>query len=221
MVNPRLARPGQLIIYIVASLPSGLHHISTLKHNSRGLHDVPMTYKLPGCPVDMHTSYHPNGETHLHLTKGKMWIADGQQTQILDEACYSSKRHPGREVPLWEAQGQSWSSLDGVEEICPHTGFVDINSLAAGYPVLSTGHDADYVFEIVAQSLPSTNIDIRKFLVKPHDVNALQQYIGEIMEHQEALLTWPAHQRLTVEKAELFTNLSPWLAIVVFCAAGK
>jgi hypothetical protein len=224
MLNPKLANQSQLIIDIVVNLPSGLHHVATLKHSTDGLHEVPLTYKHSSCPVDIHTTYHANGETHIDLTKGKIYIADGQQTQILDEAYYPTREDRGRAVRLWGAQNQSWSSLNGVEEIHPHTGFVDINSLAAGYPVLSARHAADYVFEIVAQSLPSTMISIRKFLVKPHDTTALPQYIGEIMdgwEHEETLVTWPAHERLTVEKAEVLTSLSPWLAIVVFCASGK
>ena len=207
ILKPKMARQGKLAIDVVAKLPSSSHHISRLTYKSSGLYDVPLTRRTG---MDVHTSFHPNGEIHEKLTRGKLLLYPGGQ--VLGEA----KPHTRvKEVILWQGKGQSWDYLKGVEKITQHQGFVNVKAMAAGYPIYG-GTGADYVFDIDAQSLPSDWVDVEYFLVEPGNRQALEAIMSEMMESGRR-----PHESVTVEKVVMFTNLSPWLAIVSFSKTAE
>jgi len=146
---------------------------------------------------------------HCKLTRGKLLLLPGGQ--VLGQAQPHTKV---KEVLVWRRKGQSWQSLKGVERFAQYPkgiqSFTNIRALAAGYPVYSAS-DADYAFEIGAESLVSGDVDIEYFLVESGNVAALQDVIKETTH------SWDIpHESLTFRRAELFTNLSPWFAIVLF-----
>jgi len=209
ILSPRLSKPGRLTIDVVVKQLSGPYHISRLTHGRKGLYDVARTYESPGSPVDIHASCHPGGEMHCKLTRGKLVLHP--EGQILGEAQPHTK---AKEVILWQRQGQPWQSLKGVERFAQHprgvVNCMNISALAAGYPVYSH-RDADYVFEIGTESLPSSDADIEYFLVEPGNVAALEDAI------RESACSWQRPRgSLTLERAGQLANLSPWFAIVVF-----
>lgn len=119
-----------------------------------------------------------------------------------------------KEVLLWQRQGQPWQSLEGVEKFALYprgvVSFTNVRALAAGYPVYSY-RDADYVFEIGVERLPSGEAGIEYFLVEPGNIATLERAI------RESTGSWHIpRETLTLERAELFTDLSPWFAIVLF-----
>ena len=208
ILKPETARPKKLTVDVLVNLPSGLHHISRLTYSGTGLYHVPLTYKSPESPIDIHTSYHPSGEAHERLTRGKLVAYPGEQV-----LCKAEPHTNDREVDLWQRKGQPWDSLRGVDRIAQHEngvqGFTNIEAMAAGYPIYSDS-DTDYAFEIDAQPLPSQLVDIEYFFVEPGNKQALEAKIGEIVD------SWQnPRESVTVEKAELFTNFSPWFAIVL------
>lgn len=213
--NINLATPGLLKIDIVLKFASELRHITTISQKLAGLYDVPLTRKAG---VDIHTAYHPSGQMHRKLTKGKL-TAIGEKITSIGEARYKMRAHDRpKGILLWEAQRQRWDELKGVEENNPHNGFVSIDSLREGYPVY-TGTKADYKFEIEYSSCPSAMIDIKTFLVEPGNQLALSSKIQMVCDcwNRDVLnASLYSNEYLAVEKAELFTSLDPWLAIVLF-----
>ncbi len=209
ILSPEPQKPGRLRIDVVVKFSSGSHHLGRLTHGSKGLYDVARTYESLGCPIDIHSSYHPDGEMHCKLTRGKLLLYPGGQ--VLGKAQPHTR---AKEVFLWQRQGQPWQSLKGVEIFGQYPkgvqSFTSARALAAGYPVCFH-RDADYVFEIGAESLLSDMVAIEYFLVEPGNVAALEDAI------RESSGGWHnPHESLALERAELFTNLSPWFAIVLF-----
>jgi hypothetical protein len=211
------ARSAKVTVDIVVGLPSGNYHVSRLTYTGKGLYNVPLTCKSPTCPIDVHDTYHPNGEIHGKLTRGKLSSHPGGQ--VVGEA---QPHTTNREYVLWERRGKPWGCLTGVQRLgqlmegCSR--FTNIETMAGGYPIFSAS-DADYVFELDRSSLPSEMVDIAFYLCAPHS----EQDLGEEMEremHQSAAPWEVAPPRVTVERAELLTDLTPWLAIVVYCKQG-
>jgi hypothetical protein len=78
---------------------------------------------------------------------------------------------------------------------------------------------SDYIFEIDSQSLHTDMIDIETFLVEPGNVAAFENALKEFTDSWNNEPLVPAlcpNEFITVGKAEVFTNLSPWLVIVLF-----
>lgn len=200
------ANLSQFKIDIVAKVPSGMHHLTRLKWDSGGLYDVPLTWKEG---MDAHNSYEASGEMHGKMTRGRLMAYPGEM--LLGKAEPKTK---DKELILWQRKGQPWHSFKGVDRCSWRDkgapGFFNIKSQAEGYPVYDCS-DADYMYEIDTQSLPCEMIDIEYFLVEPGNVNALQERVKEIVDSW----VW-ANELMTVERAELLTNLSPWLAIILF-----
>ena len=221
IIEAKATGSDRLTVDVVVHLPDGPHHISRLKYTGKNLYDVPMTCKVEESPIDTHTTYHSSGEMHSKLTKGKLMIAAGNRIVEVCQAHYADKasRMPAREEKLWQRKGQPWKSLRGVERIAQRQdgieGFVNITALAAGYPPYSD-IDADHVFEIDVESLPSDMCTVQLFLVEASAVNALKECIEEITN------SWKRPcEFMTVEKVEQFTNFSPWFAIVLFSRKVK
>ncbi|MBI2917970.1 MAG: hypothetical protein HYY01_08240 [Chloroflexi bacterium] len=209
-IELKTATPDQLMVDIVVNLPSGRYHIGQLAYTKKGLYLVPLTYKATASPIDVHDSYHPGGEMHGKLTKGELLVYPGKQ--VLGKA----KPHTqDKEALLWQRKGQPWDSLKGVERLSPHQkgaqGFASIEATAAGYPIISLS-SADHVFEIEGHSLQSKMIDLAVYLVAEGNSKALEDELCKNMALRPV-----STGCVTVEKAELFTNLNPWLAIVLFC----
>lgn len=207
ILNLKPARTGALAVDVVVYSSRGPYHISRLTHSGKGLYDVARTYESPGCPVDIHSSYHPSGEMHCRLTRGKLSLYPG------GEVVGNAQPHTNtKEVLLWQRRGQPWQSLEGVEKFARYPkgvkNFVSARALAGGYPTYRR-LDADHVFEIDTKSL-SDMISIEYFLVEPGNIAALESAI------KEAVDSWHIpHESLILEKAHLFTGLSPWFAIVL------
>lgn len=88
--------------------------------------------------------------------------------------------------------------------------FTNIKALATGYSKYAQ-KDVDYVFEICADSLYSDEVGIEYFLLEPGNAAALENAV------EESSRGWHIpSESITLEKAELFTDLSPWFAIVLF-----
>jgi hypothetical protein len=208
ILNPTSAKPGRLTIDVVINFLRRSYHISRLTHSSKGLYEVARTYESPGCPIDMHSSYHPSGEMHCKLTRGKLFLYPGGQ--VLGQA---QPHTNAKGVLLWQRKGQPWQSLKGVEKFGQYSkgvqSFTSIRALATGYPVYCD-MDTDYVFEIDAESLLPDMIAIEYYLVEPGNIAALE---GAIKEPTDS---WHIpHELLILERAQLFTTLSPWCAIVL------
>lgn len=220
ILRPKTASPNQLIIDIVVKFPSAMYQIAQLRQDGGGIYHVPLTWRKG---VDIHTSYEQSGEQHKKLTKGKLMVFPANQMQNIAEAHYKNKAHwKKQEVILWQRKGMPWGSLKGVERIAPHQKgvqcFVNVEALASGYPIWS-GSSADYAFEIDANSLPSAMVGIVYFVVEPDNLAALEDVICETRyswNRHETEITWRQREFMTVEKADLFTNLIPWFAIVLF-----
>jgi len=144
------------------------------------------------------------------------------QIETLGEATPTDK---DTEILLWKEQGTPLNSIKGVVEINPTQQGVqhmtNIAAVAATYPILHESN-ADYVFEIDTQS--AQWIDIKYFFVEPGNVNALEERIQEIIDggnNFESRVTRRPRMFESLEKTVLFTNLSPWLAIVLFKFSEK
>lgn len=210
--KPKTGKPSRLTIDIVLNSQSGLHHLGRVTYGHRGLYVVARTYECLDCPIDIHISYHPNGEMHGKLTRGKLFQYPPRQ--FLGQAQSHTK---DKEILLWQTKGQLWDSLKGVEKFAPHPKggqvFVNTEAQVVSYPIY-TSSDADYVFKIDILSRTSKMIGIEYFLVEVGNRQSLEAEISEIID------SWP-NESVTVEKAELFTNLSPWFAIVVFAKRDR
>lgn len=117
-------------------------------------------------------------------------------------------------IMLWKDKGTPLDQVKGLVQAYPkhNTGqtLTNIKLVAATYPVIEKS-DADYMFEIDAQSTPL--IDTSYFLVEPGNTKALEECIETSMEK------WGKSKRpelMSLVRAEVFTNLIPWLAIVLF-----
>ncbi|MFA4836808.1 MAG: hypothetical protein WC749_12155 [Dehalococcoidia bacterium] len=216
--SPKPNKHGHFFVDVMAGFPGGLRHISRLNYTDKGLYDVPLTLKSG---VDLHNSYHPRGEQHGKLTRGKLFLSP--ENQLLGKA----KPHTeNKEVLLWEKKGQPWDSLKGVQDVGYQPngfGFANIDALEAGYPIV-TPSDDDCVFTIDANTLRSKMISVRYFLVETDNVGAFKQRIDEITTNFRDLdtkVTWRPHQYLTVEKAAIYTTRSPWLAIMLFSKVAR
>lgn len=207
--KPKTGEPGRLTIDIVLNSQSGLHHLGRATYGPRGLYVVAQTHKCRDCPIDIHTSYHHSGEMHCKLTRGKLF--KWPPGQFLGQAQPHTK---DKAVLLWQRKGQFWDSLKGIEKLdvlhpkgCQ--GFTNnTEAQVTSYPIY-TSSDEDYVFKIDIRRRISKMIDIQYFLVEVGDRQSIEAEIIEIIDSQP-------NESVTVEKAELFTNLSPWFAIVVF-----
>ncbi len=216
MLKPKTTKPNQLTIDIVVNLPSSIHRLSRLTYGTRALYDVPQTYKSPESHIDIHTSYHRDGEMHQVLTRGK--LMESPSERLIGKAEPHTK---DRKCTLSQGKGQPWSSLKGVQRIASpfnvRPKFGNIEKMSSGYPVYR-GSDADYLFEIDAKSLPSACIAIQYFLVETSNIKALEEATGKIVnswKDGETNVTWRPQEFITIERVELFTNFSPWLAIVL------
>ena len=130
--------------------------------------------------------------------------------RVLGEA---KPRTEAKEVILWQRKGQPWRLLKGVEKVALHPrgvrSFTNINALATGYPMFVLT-DADYIFEIGDEFL-SSNFGIEYFLMEPSNVTALEAALTD------GISGWHISGESTViERADLFTDLNPWVAIVLF-----
>ena len=231
ILKPKTAKPDKLTIDIVVNLPSGRHRIQNLKYDKNGLYRALTPHKKGVKGIDIHTSYHPGGEIHSKLTRGKLRQAtakfgDGKteppQIETLGEATPSDK---DTEIVLWKKQGIPLNSINGVVEINPTQQglqqMTNIAAVAATYPILHKS-DADYVFEIDGRS--TSWIDYTYFFVEPGNTNALEERIREIIDRGnnfESKVTRRPRMFESLEKAVLFTNLSPWLAIVLLKFSEK
>ena len=72
ILDPKTAKPDKLTIDIVVNLPSDPHRIQNLKYDKKGLYYALITHKKRVIGIDIHTSYHPSGEIHSKLTRGKL-----------------------------------------------------------------------------------------------------------------------------------------------------
>ena len=66
------------------------------------------------------------------------------------------------------------------------------------------------MFDICAESLCTNEVGIEYFLVEPGNTVALEDAVGETSGGWHI-----PGESITIEKAELFTDLSPWFAIVL------
>jgi hypothetical protein len=212
--KPKTGRQGRLIIDIVLKSPSESYHLGRVTYSGRGLYAVAQTHQCLDSPIDTHISYHPNGEMHGKLTRGKLF--KWPPGQFLGQA----KPHTKDEgILLWQRKGQIWNSLKGIEKFAQHPNgiqtFVNTEALRTLYPIYKNG-GADYVFEIEVQFPTPKLIDIEYFLVEVGNKQSLEDEIDEIVGSQPGYV-----ELFTVEKAVLFTNLSPWFAIVVFAKRNR
>ncbi len=198
----RLAQlnPRRLVVDIVLCDGSNSYHLERATQYHRNLYLVPQTHRAERGPVDMHISYHADGRMWNKLTRGRLMIYPGGRT--LGEAQPHSRR---RMRPLWERAAQPWDALKGVERIAPHqTGvraFVTMAARAEGYPIYDC-RDADHIFNIDANSY--SHFGIEWMMVEAGNRVALKDAIREM------------DQFVAVKKAELFTDLSPWPAIILY-----
>jgi len=229
-VKPEQAKADQLTIDIVVKLTSGLHRISKLRYGKNELYLIPTTHKKGKPGIDLHTSYHASGEIHGKLTSGKLrqvkfkfggGKTEPPQIETLGEAITSAR---DTEILLWKEKRIPLNSIEGVIDVTLDKQGVQYASniavVATGYPTIQKS-DADYTFEINAQSTPW--VDIKYFFVEPSNVDALEGHIKDIIDrwgNVESKLT-PLPKSKNLEKAVLFTNLNPWLAIVLFSIQPK
>ena len=240
ILKPKTAKPDELTIDTVVKLESGLHrlskHIYSKKNGKNELYVIP-TMRLKGTQP-LKTSYHGSGQTHGKLAIGKLKQAnfkfDAGKTELLGIDTLGEAT-PDSDILLWQKQETALNSIKGVVEINPtQQGILQMTNIgivAATYPIVKKVR-ADYVFEIDGRS--TQWIDMRGFFVEPDHENALEERIKELVDSYNAkskssllvnkfknvrkdvfftnLRLWPA----SVENAVLFTNLSPWLAIVLF-----
>lgn len=210
----KTAKPHRVTVDIVVGLSSGKHHITRLTYTGKKLYDVPLTYKSPECPVDVHESYYQSGDMHGKLTRGRLSSHPGGHK--LGEA---QPHTTSREIVLWEGEGKPWGCLTGAQRLGQLTegcsGFTNIETVAGGYPTFRAS-DADYVFELDRSLLPSETVAVAFYLCAPHSEQDLEQEMEREM-HQNAAPWRVPPPRVTVERAELLTNLTPWLAIVLYC----
>lgn len=208
IIRSKKPTPQRLIIDMILKFGTDSYHISRITYGSNGFYDVARTYESPDCPIDVHTSYHPSGEMHGKMTRGKLLVYP--EGRVLGEA---KPRTEAKEVILWQRKGQPWRSLKGVEKVALHPrgvrSFTNINALATGYPMFVLT-DADYIFEIGDEFL-SSNFGIEYFLMEPSNVTALEAALTD------GISGWHISGESTViERADLFTDLNPWVAIVLF-----
>jgi len=231
IVKPQQARTDELTIDIAVKLSSGLHRVSKLRYGKDELYLIPTTHKKGKPGIDLKTSYHGSGEIHSKLTRGKLRQATfkfgGGKTELLgiETLGEATPTEKDTEIVLWRKQGTPLNSIEGAVEINPDQQgaqqTTNIAAVAANYPSLQKS-DADYILEIDTESTPW--IDTKYFLVQPGNVDALKERIKEITDRwndTNTKVNWRPHEFMTVEKAELFTNLSPWLAIVLFSKKAK
>ena len=190
-----------------------------------------ITHKKGAVGIDIHTSYHPSGEIHSKLTRGKWRQATAKfgngkteppQIETLGEATPTDK---DTEIILWTDQGTPLNSIKGVVEINPTQQGVqqmtNIVAVAATYPMLHKSV-ADYVFGIDTQSVQW--IDIKYFFVEPGNTDTLEECIKELIDSYNNVKSKSnrlAHKFKSLEKAVLFNNMNPWLAIVLFKFSEK
>jgi hypothetical protein len=169
--KPITANPRQLIIDIVVIFSSGKYFFLNLMYATGGLYDVPLTWKKG---VDFHTSSEPSGEKHAKLTRGKLIGYPGGQN--------INKTHTTKKYSLiWQRKGQAWKNFQGIEEIYPYSGFININTYINGYLVYSNSN-ADYAFEIDTVTFPLEMVSFRYIFVEPDNINALMHYINTTIE---------------------------------------
>ncbi len=225
ILKPKTAKPDKLTIDIVVNLPSGRHRIQNLKYDKEGLYRALTTHKKGVVVIDIHTSYHPRGEIHSKLTRGKLRQATAKfgnvnaeppQIETLGNATPNDR---DTAIVLETEQGIPLDSIKGVVEIYPAQQGVhhidNIAVIAANYPILRKTH-ADYVFEIEGETTPWINI--KYFFVEPDNESTLEARIQEIINRGnnfESKITLRPRMFESLEKAVLFTNLTPWLGIVL------
>ena len=230
-LKPKQTKADQLNIDIVVKLASGLHRITELKYGRNELYIIPTTHRKGEIGIDLKTSYHGSGEIHGKLTRGKLRQAtakfeDGKaeppQIDTLGEATPTDK---DTEILLWKEQGTPLNSIKGVVEINPTQQGVqhmtNIAAVAETYPILHKS-DADYVFGIDTQSVQW--IDIKYFFVEPGNTDTLEECIKELIDSYNNVKSKSnrlAHKFKSLEKAVLFNNMNPWLAIVLFKFSEK
>jgi hypothetical protein len=225
-MKPRQAKVDQLTINIVVKASSGLHRICKMRYTKDELYLIPTMHESGKPGIDLHTSYHTSGEKHYKLTRGKLMKApakfvDGKtEPSRIETLGAATPMTQGSAILLWKEQGTPLNLVEGVVELnaTQHSVQSRTNSgvVATGYPIIQKSN-ADYVFEIDAESTP--RIDVNYFLVKPYNVIALEKHLKEIINkwnNSESKVNWRPHEFKSLEKAEMFTNLSPWLAIVLF-----
>ncbi len=155
--NPKQNKSNKLTIDIVAKLISGSYHISTLTYSRKGLYEVPLTWKSG---VDVHTSYHPSGEQHTKLTRGKLFLFPGKKTLGI------AKPHTvHNELTIQRTIRQPWDFFRGCERLkWPNINFLNIEGLD-GYPIM-TKSKSDHQFIIDYRSVNGTDISIEYFSLK-------------------------------------------------------
>jgi hypothetical protein len=225
-IKPKQAKVEQLTIDIVVKASSGLHRICKMRYAKDELYLIPTTHDSGKSGIDFHTSYHSSGEKHSKMTKGKLKRATLKfeygkikllKIETLGEATPMIKNS---EILLWKEQGAPLNLVEGALKLNATQHGIqsrsNIGVAATNYPIIQDSN-ADYVFEIDAESTPW--IDMDYFLVKPGNVIALEENIKKIIDSwndSESKLTWRPHEFKSLEKTVVFTNLSPWLAIVLF-----
>jgi|GEM_PF-6355943 len=115
IIRSKKPTPQRLLIDIILKFSADSYHVSRITYGSKSFYDVARTYESPDCPIDVHTSYHPSGEMHCKMTRGKLLVYP--EGRVLGEA----KPHTeAKEVILWQRKGQPWRSLKGVEKVALH-----------------------------------------------------------------------------------------------------
>ena len=232
ILKPKTAKQDKLNIDTVVNLPSGQHRIQNLKYDNKGLYYTPITHEKGVAGLDLHISYHPSGEIHCKLTRGKLRHAtvkssNGKtappQIETLGEATPTDK---DTEIVLWTKQGTPLNEIKGVVEIIPaQQGAHEMTNIAAvdaTYPVIQKSK-ADYIFEIDVE--PTPWIDITHFFMEPGNVDILEERIKSIANNWNKIKSNPKLPQLPkfkyLEKAVIFTNLIPWFVIALFRLSDK
>ena len=187
-LTPKQAKADQLTIDIVVKLASSLHRVSKLIYGKNELYLIPTTHKKGKPGIDLKTSYHGSGEIHSKLNRGKLRQATvkfgGGKTELLKIETLGEATPMAKDtaIILWKDKGTPLDQVKGSVQAYPkhNTGqtLTNIKLVAATYPVIEKS-DADYVFEIDAQSTPW--IDTSYFLVEPGNINALEECIETSM----------------------------------------